>query len=421
MSPVRPTVRVIGRSLEPEHHRLRDFLTRTAQPYEFLEPGSPEGAALFAEHGLATQDLPVVVDGNDVYRNATVALLGEVWDISTPPSRTHYELAIVGAGPAGLAAAVYAASDGLSTVVIEADVPGGQASHTSMIENFFGFPDGIGGAELARLAGRQAERFGAELVLLRGVVGSTGDASGAPSLQIDGGYEVTADTVIAANGMEWRRLDVDGVAELLDRGVYYGAGRSEAARCAGDQVVVVGAGNSAGQAVLHLARAGAKVTLIVRGDRLASKMSAYLVERIEPNSLVDVRLETNVTAVHADGDELEAVTISDGTGKSEQLRAAALFLCIGGTPRTAWAGGAGVRVNQAGFVVTGSGLLEDGRRPEGWPLDRDPLVLETTIPGLFAAGDLRSGSTKRVAAAVGEGAMAAALVHRRLEELAAGR
>jgi len=420
MSPVRPTVRVIGRSLEPEHHRLRDFLTRTAQPYEFLEPGSPEGAALFAEHGLATQDLPVVVDGNDVYRNATVALLGEVWDISTPPSRTHYELAIVGAGPAGLAAAVYAASDGLSTVVIEADVPGGQASHTSMIENFFGFPDGIGGAELARLAGRQAERFGAELVLLRGVVGSTGDASGAPSLQIDGGYEVTADTVIAANGMEWRRLDVDGVAELLDRGVYYGAGRSEAARCAGDQVVVVGAGNSAGQAVLHLARAGAKVTLIVRGDRLASKMSAYLVERIEPNPLVDVRLETNVTAVHADGDELGAVTISDGTGKSEQLRAAALFLCIGGTPRTAWAGGAGVRVNQAGFVLTGSALLEDGRRPEGWPLDRDPLVLETTIPGLFAAGDLRSGSTKRVAAAVGEGAMAAALVHRRLEELARG-
>ena len=420
MSPVRPTVRVIGRSLEPEHHRLRDFLTRTAQPYEFLEPGSPEAAPLFAEHGLATQDLPVVVDGNDVYRNATVALLGEVWNISTPPSRTHYELAIVGAGPAGLAAAVYAASDGLSTVVIEADVPGGQASHTSMIENFFGFPDGIGGAELARLAGRQAERFGAELVLLRGVVGSTGDASGAPSLQIDGGYEVTSDTVIAANGMEWRRLDVDGVAELLDRGVYYGAGRSEAARCAGDQVVVVGAGNSAGQAVLHLARAGAKVTLIVRGDRLASKMSAYLVERIEPNPLVDVRLETNVTAVHADGDELGAVTISDGTGKSEQLRAAALFLCIGGTPRTAWAGGAGVRVNQAGFVLTGSALLEDGRRPEGWPLDRDPLVLETTIPGLFAAGDLRSGSTKRVATAVGEGAMAAALVHRRLEELARG-
>jgi thioredoxin reductase (NADPH) len=420
MSPVRPTVRVVGQSLEPEHHRLRDFLTRTAQPYEFLELGSAEAAALLAERGLATQDLPVVVDGSDVYSNTTVSRLAEAWNLSTPPKRKHYELAIVGAGPAGLAAAVYAASDGLSTVVIEVDVPGGQASHTSMIENFFGFPDGIGGAELARLAGRQAERFGAELVLLRGVVGSSAVASGAPSLLIDGGYEVTADTVIAANGMEWRQLEIEGVDQLLHRGVYYGAGRSEATLFRGAHVVVVGAGNSAGQAVLDLARAGVHVTMIVRGEQLASKMSAYLVERIEPNPLVDVRLQTNVTAVHADGAELGAVTISDATGKSEQLPTGGLFLCIGGTPRTGWAGGAGVRVNQAGYVVTGSGLLEDGRRPDGWPLDRDPLVLETTIPGLFAAGDLRSGSTKRVAAAVGEGAMAAALVHRRLEELAGG-
>ena len=219
---------------------------------------------------------------------------------------------------------------------------------------------------------------------------------------------MTADAVIAANGMKWRRLDVEGVDELLDRGVYYGAGRSEASRCGGDQVVVVGAGNSAGQAVLHLARAGARVTMIVRGAQLGSKMSAYLVERIEQSPRIDVRLQTNVTAVEADGDELGAVTISDRAGKTEQARARALFLCIGGTPRTAWAGGAGVRVNSAGFVLTGSGLLEGGRRPEGWPLDRDPLVLETTVPGLFAAGDLRSGSTKRVAAAVGEGAMAAA-------------
>ncbi len=421
MSPVRPSVRVVGQSLEPESHRLRDFFTRTAQPYEFLELGSPEAAALLAEHGLAARDLPVVVDGSDVYPNATLSRLAEAWNLSTPPSRKHYELAIVGAGPAGLAAAVYAASDGLSTVVIEADVPGGQASHTSMIENFFGFPDGIGGAELARLAGRQAERFGAELVLLRGVVGSSARAPSAPSLLIDGGYEVTADTVIAANGMEWRRLEVEGVEELLDRGVYYGAGRSEAARCGGDHVIVVGAGNSAGQAVLHLAHAGARVTMIVRGDRLGAKMSAYLVERIEPNPLIDVRLHTIVSAVHADGDQLGAVTISDEAGKTEQLRARALFLCIGGTPRTAWATGVGVRVNSAGFVLTGSGLLEAGRRPDGWPLDRDPLVLETTIPGVFAAGDLRSGSTKRVAGAVGEGAMAAALVHRRLEELAAGR
>lgn len=421
MSPVRPTVRVVGRSLEPEHHRLRDFFTRTAQPYEFLELGSAGAVELLSEHGLAARDLPVVVDGGDVYRNASLPMLAEAWKLSRPPSRRHYELAIVGAGPAGLAAAVYTASDGLSTVVIEADVPGGQASHTSMIENFFGFPDGIGGAELARLAGRQAERFGAELVLLRGVVGSTARASGAPRLLVDGGYEVTADAVIAANGMEWRRLEVDGVAELLDRGVYYGAGRSEAARCGGEDVVVVGGGNSAGQAVLDLAREKARVKLIVRGDQLGSKMSAYLVERINTHPLVDVRLHANVTAVHADGDRLGAVTITDAAGKTEQLRANVLFLCLGGTPRTAWAAGAGVRVNPAGFVLTGSGLLESGQRPDGWPLDRDPLVLETTVPGLFAAGDLRSGSTKRVAAAVGEGAMAAALVHRRLEELAGGR
>jgi thioredoxin reductase (NADPH) len=418
MSPVRPTIRVVGLSVEPEHHRLRDFFTRTAQPYEFLELSSPAAAELLSGYGLATSDLPVVVDGNDVYSNATVPLLAEAWNLSTPPSRKHYDLAIVGAGPAGLAAAVYSASDGLSTVVIEADVPGGQASHTSMIENFFGFPDGIGGAELARLAGRQAERFGAELVLLRGVVGSSARAAGTPALLIDGGYEVTADAVIAANGMEWRQLEVEGVAELLGRGVYYGAGRSEAASCGGDHVVVVGAGNSAGQAVLHLVRADAHVTMIVRGDRLGSTMSAYLVERIEAIPVIDVRLQTKVTAVHADRDQLGAVTVSDGTGKGERLRARALFLCIGGTPRTAWAGGAGVRVNSAGFVVTGSDLLEGGRRPEGWPLDRDPFVLETTVPGLFAAGDLRSGSTKRVAGAVGEGAMAAALAHRRLEELA---
>ncbi|HEX4745946.1 MAG TPA: NAD(P)/FAD-dependent oxidoreductase [Gaiellaceae bacterium] len=420
MSPVRPTIRVVGRSLEPEHHRLRDFFTRTAQPYEFFELGSAEAAALLAEHGLTARDLPVVVDGSDVYSNATLSLLAEAWNLSTPPSRKHYDLAIVGAGPAGLAAAVYAASDGLSTVVIEADVPGGQASHTSMIENFFGFPDGIGGAELARLAGRQAERFGAELVLLRGVVGSSARAARPPSLLIDGGYEVTAEVVVAANGMEWRQLDVDGVPALLGRGVYYGAGRSEAARCSGDHVVVVGAGNSAGQAVLHLSRAGARVTMVVRGDQLGSKMSSYLVERIERDALIDVRLRTTVTTAHADGNRLGAVTISDAAGKGEQLRARALFLCIGGTPRTEWAAGAGVRVNSAGFVLTGSGLLESGRRPDGWPLQRDPLVLETTVPGLFAAGDLRSGSTKRVAAAVGEGAMAAALVHRRLEEIAAG-
>jgi thioredoxin reductase (NADPH) len=421
VSPVRPTVQVVGLSLDQHHHRLRDFLTRTAQPYEFLEAGSAEADALLAERGLATDQLPIVLDGSEVYTGATVVSLAEAWKISAPPSRTHYDLAIVGAGPAGLGAAVYAASDGLSTVVIESDVPGGQASHTSLIENFFGFPEGIGGAELARLAGRQAERFGAELVLLRGVVGSSAGAAGLPTLLVDGGYEVTADAVLASTGMDWRRLDLDGVPELLNRGVYYGAGRSEAARCGGDHVVVVGAGNSAGQAVLHLASAGARVTMVMRGERLGARMSAYLVDRIERHPLIEVRGASQITGVRAEGGHVAAVTIENAGGRSQQLQARALFLCIGGTPHTGWAPGLGVRLNEAGYVLTGTDLLLDGQRPDGWPLDRDPLTLETAVPGLFAAGDVRSGSSKRVAAAVGEGAMAVALVHRRLEELAAAR
>ena len=334
--------------------------------------------------------------------------------------RTSYDLAIVGAGPAGLAAAVYAASDGLSTLLVERDVPGGQASHTSLIENFFGFPGGIGGAELARLAGRQAEGFGAELVLLRGVTGSRMTPEG---MQVDvaGGYTVAADVAIVSPGMDWRLLDVEGVEEGLGRGIYYGAGRSEAARCGGDPVVVVGAGNSAGQAVMNLADAGARVTMLVRGSSLAKSMSAYLVERIHAHDRIDVRLHTQVEAVDLAAGELDAVTARDRDGRSERLPARALFLCLGGVPRTGWAAAAGVRLDPAGFILTGPDLRAGGALPEDWPLERDPLALETSVPGVFAAGDVRSGSVKRVAGAVGDGAMAVALAHRRLEELARSR
>jgi thioredoxin reductase (NADPH) len=312
---------------------------------------------------------------------------------------------------------VYAASDGLATLVVEEDVPGGQASHTSLIENFFGFPEGIGGAELARMAGRQAEKFGAELVLLRGVVGSRVAPGGNTVVQIAGGFEVGADVLLAAPGMEWRRLELEGVDALLGRGVYYGAGRSEAAQCGGDDVVVIGAGNSAGQAVMNLGDAGARVTMVVRGESLGKSMSAYLVERIERHPLIDVRLRSQVTALEADGGQLAGVAITDAAGAAEQRSASALFACIGGTPRTRWAGAAGVTTDRNNFLCTGPDLLEAGRRPEGWPLDRDPFTLETSVPGLFAAGDARSGSTKRVGSAVGEGAMAVALIHRRLAEL----
>ena len=421
MSPVRPRVVLVGRRLAPEDHRVRDFLTRTAQPYEWLEAGSAEADALLAGRGLADAELPVVIEFGSAIAGATVEKVVEAWEQNRLPSHASYDVVIVGAGPAGLAAAVYAASDGLSTLVLEHDVPGGQASHTSMIENFFGFPEGIGGAELARLAGRQAERFGAELLVMRGLTGGTGGGAEPFEMHLHEGETVTASVVVAAGGMVWRRLEADGVEELLERGVYYGAGRSEAAQCGDDAVVVVGAGNSAGQAVMNLAGAGARVTMAVRGDDLAKSMSAYLVRRIEAHPGIDVRLRTEVVGVESDDGHLATVELSSSGGGRERLEARALFVCIGGRPRTAWTEGVGVQTDAAGFVLTGPDLLRDGRRPEGWPLDRDPLALETSLAGMFAAGDVRSGSTKRVAAAVGEGSMAIALAHRRLEELAQGR
>jgi thioredoxin reductase (NADPH) len=418
MSPIRPTVQLIGTHLDPATHRLRDFLTRIAQPYELLEQGSAEADALLADRDATGDEVPVLVDGDCVLGAVTVASLAAAWGLSDPPPRSHYDVAIVGAGPAGLAAAVYAASDGLTTLLVEADVPGGQASHTSSIENFFGFVDGIGGAELARRAGRQAERFGADLVLQRGVVGSSISAVGREQLTLAGGHELTASVVIAATGMIWRRLALAGIDELLEQGVYYGAGRSEAAQCGGDDVVVIGAGNSAGQAAMNLASAGARVTLVIRGEDLGRSMSAYLARRIERHELVETRLRTEVSELHAAQGRLAAVTLTDAGGSAERRPASALFICIGGEPRTGWAADTGVRTNPAGYILTGPDLLSEGRRPEDWPLDRDPLPLETTVPGLFAAGDVRSGSIKRVGGAVGEGSMAVALVHRRLEELA---
>ena len=414
--PPRPTVKVVGRRHDPDDYRLRDFLTRAAQPHEFYEAGSPQADAVLAEAGADGAELPVVVDGDTYHAHATIDRLAEVWSIFARPRQAHYDLFIVGAGPAGLAAAVYGASDGLSTAVAEEDVPGGQASYTSMIENFFGFVEGIGGAELSRLAGRQAERFGAELLILNGVTGGRLLPGEPPRASLSSGDEVTADITMLGCGMVWRRLEVDGVNELLGHGVYYGAGRSEAAQCSGEHVMVVGAGNSAGQAVLNLAGAGARVTMVVRGDSLSKSMSAYLVERISACEAIDVRLRTQVRELHEE-DGLEAVTIESADGAPESVTVTALFLCIGGVPRTGWAKGTAIRTDSKGFILTGPDLLADGRRPDDWPLDRDPLALETSLPGVFAAGDVRHGSVKRVGGAVGEGSMAIALAHHRLEEL----
>ncbi|HET8823042.1 MAG TPA: NAD(P)/FAD-dependent oxidoreductase [Thermoleophilaceae bacterium] len=418
MSPPRPNVTVVGRRLEPEDYRLRDFLTRAAQPHEFYEAGTPQADEVLDNAGAREAALPVVLDGDVVYAAATVERLAEDWKVFARPKRSHYDLFIVGAGPAGLAAAVYGASDGLSTAVSEADLPGGQASYTSMIENFFGFEQGIGGAELARKAGRQAEGFGAELLILNGVVDARLVLGEPPVATLSSGDQVTADITLVAPGMEWRRLEAEGVNELVGHGVYYGAGRSEAVQCAGEHVMVVGAGNSAGQAVMNMVSAGATVTMVVRGDSLSKSMSAYLVERIEASDAVDVRLRTQVRELHDEAGRVVAVTLESADTAPDAVRVTSVFLCIGGVPRTRWARRSDIRTDDKGFLLTGPDLLENGRRPEGWPLDRDPLALETSIPGLFVAGDARHGSVKRVAGAVGEGAMAVSLAHHRLDELA---
>jgi len=418
MSPVRPTVQVVGRRMDAEHYRLRDFLTRTAQPYDWYEAGTPDADRLLEQLGLVDATLPVLVDGDQKFASASVESIMTAWGGNQPAKQKHYDFVVIGAGPAGLAAAVYAASDGLSTLVCDADVPGGQASYATMIENFFGFPEGIGGAELARLAGRQAEGFGAELLLMRGVRGSRMNGLDEPvGLILDDDSEVTASVVLAAPGMDWTRLDLEGIDDLVGDGVYYGAGRSEAAQCAGQDVVVVGAGNSAGQAVLNFANQTARVTMLVRGDRLSKSMSAYLIERIDAHPLIDVHLETQLTELHASGGALNSVTFTDSAGKAETSTVDGVFLCIGGRPHTEWCSREHVITDDRGYILTGPDLRGQAGLPECWPLERDPLALETSRVGLFAAGDVRHGSTKRVAAAVGEGSMVASLIFSRLAEL----
>jgi len=404
--------------MDAEHYKLRDFLTRAAQPYDWYEAGTPEADRLLEQLGLLDAPLPVLVDGDEQFTSASVDSIVTAWGGNEPAKQKHYDFVVIGAGPAGLAAAVYAASDGVSTLVCDADVPGGQASYATMIENFFGFPDGIGGAELARLAARQAEKFGAELIPMRAVQGSRMNGHDEPvDLIFTDGSEVTASVVLAAPGIDWAQLELEGIEGLVGDGVYYGAGRSEAAQCAGQDVVVVGAGNSAGQAVLNFANQTARVTMLVRGDRLSKSMSAYLIERIEEHPLIDVHLETELTELHATGTELTAVTFTASSGASEMHEVDGVFLCIGGKPHTEWCSREHVLTDDRGYILTGQDLFSDDGFRDCWPLERDPLPLETSRVGLFAAGDVRHGSTKRVAAAVGEGSMVASLIFSRLAEL----
>lgn len=418
--PVTPQVVLVGRRASSLGYELRDFLSRNGVPYDWVEIDDADRVReLFGGDDVDTDRLPICVlpDGRRL-ASATVEQVASGLGIMAAPLLPEYDITIVGAGPAGLAAAVYAASEGLRTVAIEAIAPGGQAGTTSMIENYLGFPRGISGSELATRATAQARRFGAELLLARQLVDVMREDDGFLA-RLSDGTEVRTRSVLAASGVDWRRLEVDGLDELLGAGVYYGAGPSEAVSCRGCRVAIVGGGNSAGQAVVRFSRYASRVTLLVRGSTLGASMSQYLASKVSELDNVDVRTGTEVVGLEADT-RLRAVALSshDETGLT-RLPLESLFVCIGGVPRTRRLATAGLATDDAGYILTGADVTASPGALDKWPLSRSPLPLETNRPGFFAAGDVRSGSIKRCSAAIGEGSMAVALVHRRLAELGA--
>jgi thioredoxin reductase (NADPH) len=384
-------------------------------PFEWTELVTDDQARAEAQvDGLSDERLPVCLfpDGTR-FEHPTVRQITEKLGWFGNPSRSEYDVSIYGAGPAGLSAAVYAASEGLKTVVIERGAVGGQAGSSPRIENYLGFPDGISGAELAGRAHEQAVRFGAEILLHReGVRGEfpPGQRIG----WLADGTRIVARACVCATGVDYNRFNLPNEERLLGAGVYYGAGASEASLCGGAHVFIVGGGNSSGQAALHFAHFAAKVTLVIRGDSLRSTLSAYLIDRLQAEPKIEVLYRTEVTALHGD-QVLRAITLRNTrTGEEWMARTSWLVLCLGGSPHTGWAVDVGVRRDEDGYLVTGMDLLMTGHRPEGWPLDRAPYHMETNVPGVFAAGDVRHGSVKRCASAVGEGAMAVTSVHRYL-------
>jgi thioredoxin reductase (NADPH) len=397
-------------------YEIRDFLRRNGIPYDWVEVDqNPEACRDLGIEGLDDPRLPICVlpDGRRL-ESPTVEEVASGLGLVAGPRLDEYDLAIVGGGPAGLAAAVYAASEGLQAVVVERVAAGGQAGTSSLIENYLGFPDGISGSELALRATEQARRFGAELLLARRLVG-LGSEAGTYVGVLSDGSRVRARAMLMATGVEWRRLEVPGIEELLGTGVYYGAGPSEAPGYSGSSVAVVGGGNSAGQAALYFSEYARSVTMLVRGEALAASLSQYLVDKIAAAGNIEVRLRSRVVGVDG-ASRLRALSVQEGDGPPSTLPADALFVCIGGAPRTEWAEELSITRDDAGYLLTGTDLLAGGAPPAGWPRARNPFPLETSLPGLFAAGDVRSGSMKRCSAAIGEGAMAVALVHRFLAE-----
>jgi thioredoxin reductase (NADPH) len=405
---------VVGHRWSTRSFEVRDFLARNSVPYRWLSSEEPEGRRLLEAAEVDITKIPLVVtpEGEDL-ADPSLGDLAEKVGLSTAPTTDFYDVVIVGGGPAGLGAAVYAASEGLRTVLVERQATGGQAGQSSRIENYLGFPDGVTGAQLTDRARRQAHKFGAEILTTRDVVGLDVRASSRAVRFADGG-EVVAHAVLLATGISYRKLDVPGADALTGRGVYYGSAATEAPTCAGQDVYIVGAANSAGQAAVFLSRHADRVTLLVRSDNLERSMSYYLVRQIEEIPNIEVRLTTEVIGLDGD-DHLEGLTLCNTrAGTQETAHAGYLFVFIGAEPRTEWLDGVITRDGR-GFVLTGPDLLVDGRRPRGWDLDRDPYYLEASAPGIFAAGDVRANSIKRVASAVGEGAMAIQLLHTYLE------
>lgn len=403
-------LRVVGHRWSSRSYEIRDFLARHQVPYTWLLDGDPEAAELIAAAG--EPELPLVVTQDGAALPApTDAELAAAIGLPTTPSTGFYDLIVVGGGPSGLGAAVYGASEGLRTVVVERRALGGQAGQSSRIENYLGFPDGVTGAQLADRARRQAGRFGAEL-LQAGEVTALEARGTARVATLADGSEIAAHAVILATGVSYRRLDARGAADLTGRGVYYGAALSEAPSCRDEEVAVVGGANSAGQAAVHLARYARRVHMIVRADGLERSMSHYLIEQIA--SIPNIEVHTGTTVAAAEGDDHLKRVVCDGPDGSRTLDAQWMFVFIGAEPRTDWLAGV-VERDPRGYVLTGPDLVAGGARPAGWPLARQPYHLETSVPGVFAAGDVRAASMKRVASAVGDGAMAVALVHRYLE------
>ncbi len=413
--PVFAGVRVIGTRWSPRVHQVRDFLGRNQVPYRWLDLETDDAARRLAERlEPGTPHLPLVVfpDGGHL-AEPTLAELAARIGLQTRAEQPFYDLLVVGGGPAGLAAAVYGASEGLRTALIEREAPGGQAGTSSRIENYLGFPAGLSGGDLARRAVAQARRFGAE-ILAPQEVSAVVLNDRYRLLELADGSELTSQALLITTGVAYRQLQLPNADQLSGAGLYYGSAMTEALACRGSNVYIVGGANSAGQAAVYLARYAGTVTLVVRGRSLSASMSRYLIDQIEETSNIRVRPCTQVTALHGTM-RLEAITLLDlNSGESETLPTPALFVFIGAEPNTEWLAGV-VQRDDHGFILTGPDLIRE--RPAAWPEERDPYLLETSTPGIFAAGDVRHGSIKRVASGVGEGAMAVSFIHQYLAKM----